>query len=39
MRVIRAYDRMQQMFEKEIGKAALADALKVIRALEALTRA
>ena len=39
MRVIRAYDRMQQMFEKEIGKAALVDALKVIRELEALTRA
>ncbi len=38
MRVIRAHDRMQQAFEKEIGKAALADALKVIRELEALAR-
>lgn len=36
MRVIRAYDRMQQMFEKEIGKAALAEALEVIRELEGL---
>ena len=34
MRVIRAHDRMQQAFEKEVGKPALADALKVIRKLE-----
>jgi len=37
MRVIRTYDRMQQMFEREIGKAALAEALRVVRALESLT--
>jgi DNA-binding MarR family transcriptional regulator len=37
MRVIRAHDRMQQAFEKEVGKSELAATLKVIRALEALT--
>jgi DNA-binding MarR family transcriptional regulator len=37
MRVIRAHDRMQQAFEKEVGKSELAETLKVIRALEALT--
>jgi DNA-binding MarR family transcriptional regulator len=37
MRVIRAHDRMQQAFEKEVGKLELAETLKVIRALEALT--
>ena len=37
MRVIRTYDRMQQMFEKEIGKVALGETLEVVRALEALT--
>ena len=36
MRVIRAHDRMQQAFEKEVGRPALADTLKIIRALEAL---
>lgn len=34
MRVIRAHDRMQQAFEKEVGKPALTDTLKVIRSLE-----
>ena len=37
MRVIRMHDRLQQAFEKEVGKSALVDALKVIRRLEALT--
>jgi DNA-binding MarR family transcriptional regulator len=37
MRVIRAHDRMQQAFEKEVGKTELADSLKVIRKLERLT--
>jgi DNA-binding MarR family transcriptional regulator len=36
MRVIRAHDRMQAAFEKEVGKTALAETLKVIRALETL---
>lgn len=35
MRTIRALDRMQQGFEKEVGKAALSEALKVLRTLEA----
>ncbi|HWG18566.1 MAG TPA: MarR family transcriptional regulator [Acidobacteriaceae bacterium] len=34
MRVIRAHDRMQQGFEKEVGKPALVETLKVIRSLE-----
>ena len=34
MRVIRAHDRMQQAFEKEVGKPALVETLKVIRSLE-----
>ena len=38
MRVIRAHDRMQQAFEREVGKSALAETLKVIRALEALAQ-
>lgn len=33
-RVISAFDQMQRAFEAEVGKTALADALKVIRALE-----
>ena len=33
VRVIRAFDRMQQAFEDEVGKSALVDALKVIRLL------
>jgi DNA-binding MarR family transcriptional regulator len=38
MRVIRAHDRIQQSFEKEVGKTELAATLKVIRALEALAQ-
>jgi DNA-binding MarR family transcriptional regulator len=38
MRVIRAHDRMQQAFEKEVGGSELAEALKVIRALERLAQ-
>ena len=34
MRVIRAFDRLQQRFEKEVGKAALSQTLGVIRELE-----
>ena len=33
-RVISAFDGMQRAFETEVGKPALSDALKVIRALE-----
>jgi DNA-binding MarR family transcriptional regulator len=36
MRVIGAFDRIQHAFEKEVGKAVLADTLKVIRQLESL---
>jgi DNA-binding MarR family transcriptional regulator len=36
LRVIRALDRLQAQFEKEIGKAVLSDTLKTIRRLEAL---
>ena len=36
LRVISAFEKMQQTFEKEVGKAALADTLNSIRALEAL---
>lgn len=36
LRVIRAFDRLQAAFEKEAGKAALAEALKTLRKLEAL---
>jgi DNA-binding MarR family transcriptional regulator len=38
LRVIRAFDRLQAAFEKEAGKAALADALKIVRKLEALAQ-
>src|ERR1035437_10111148 len=38
LRVIRAFDRMQQAFEQEVGKTALVDALKVVRLLEAVPR-
>jgi DNA-binding MarR family transcriptional regulator len=38
MRVIRAHDRMQQAFEKEVGRSELAEALKVIHALERLAQ-
>lgn len=34
LRMIAAFDRMQQRFEQESGKTALANALDVIRALE-----
>ncbi len=36
LRVIRAFDKLQAEFEKEIGKAVLSDTLAVIRKLEAL---
>jgi DNA-binding MarR family transcriptional regulator len=36
LRVIRAFDKLQAEFEKEIGKSVLSDTLKVIRKLEAL---
>ena len=36
LRVIRAFDKLQAEFEKEIGKSALSDALKAIRKLEAM---
>jgi DNA-binding MarR family transcriptional regulator len=34
LRVIAAFDKMQKGFEREVGAATLANALKVIRALE-----
>ena len=34
MRVIAAFDKMQQGFEQEVGRTALTNALEVIRALE-----
>ena len=37
MRVISALDKMQQSFEEAVGKEALSNALKVIRALEGIT--
>ena len=36
LRVIRAFDKLQAEFEKEVGKTALREALAVIRKLEAL---
>jgi DNA-binding MarR family transcriptional regulator len=36
MRVIGAFDRLQNDFEEEIGKASLREMLKVLRKLEAL---
>jgi DNA-binding MarR family transcriptional regulator len=39
LRVIRAFDKLQAEFEKEIGKAVLSDALTTIRKLEALVPA
>ena len=36
LRVIRAFDKLQAEFEKEIGKVALSDTLRTIRKLEAL---
>jgi DNA-binding MarR family transcriptional regulator len=38
LRVIRAFDRLQAEFEKEIGKTVLSDTLKTIRKLETLAR-
>jgi hypothetical protein len=34
LRVIAAFDKMQQRFEQKVGKAALKNTLDVIRALE-----
>jgi DNA-binding MarR family transcriptional regulator len=39
LRVIRAFDGLQAEFEKEIGKAALSEALTTIRRLEAMAAA
>ena len=36
MRVIRALDRIQQTFEKQVGKTALAEALNVLQSLQAI---
>jgi DNA-binding MarR family transcriptional regulator len=36
LRVIRAFDKLQAEFEKEVGKATLSETLKSIRKLEAL---
>jgi DNA-binding MarR family transcriptional regulator len=36
LRVIRAFDKLQAEFEKEVGKSALRDTLAIIRKLEAL---
>jgi len=36
LRVIRVFDRLQAACEKEIGKSALGETLKIIRKLEAL---
>ncbi|HWB33518.1 MAG TPA: MarR family transcriptional regulator [Acidobacteriaceae bacterium] len=38
MRVVRAHDRMQQAFEREVGRTPLAETLRVIRVLEELTQ-
>lgn len=38
LRVIAAFDRMQQKFEQKVGKAALKNSLDVIRALESCNR-
>ena len=35
-RVIRAFDKLQAAFEKEVGKAALREALATIRKMEAM---
>lgn len=34
LRVIAAFDKMQRVFEQKIGRAELANALEIIRALE-----
>ena len=36
LRVIAAFDKLQNEFEHEIGKTALSETLKTIRKLEAL---
>ena len=36
LRVIAAFDKMQQEFEQKVGRGALTNALEVIRALESL---
>jgi DNA-binding MarR family transcriptional regulator len=38
LRVIAAFDRMQQTFEQKIGKSALKNSLDAIRALESCNR-
>jgi len=38
VRVIRAFDKLQAAFEKEVGKAALREALETLRKLEAMGR-
>jgi len=38
MRVIAAFDRMQQGFDQRVGRVALTNSLEVIRALESLRR-
>jgi DNA-binding MarR family transcriptional regulator len=38
LRVIAAFDRMQQRFEQKVGKTALKNSLDVIRALESCNR-
>jgi DNA-binding MarR family transcriptional regulator len=38
LRVIAAFDKMQQEFEQRVGRPALTNALEVIRALESLRR-
>lgn len=37
LRVIHIFDRLQETFEKEAGKRALGEAIKVIRTLEGLS--
>ena len=39
LRVIAAFDKMQQKFEQKVGKTALKNALDVIRALESCNHA
>jgi DNA-binding MarR family transcriptional regulator len=36
LRVIRVFDRLQETFEREVGKRSLADATRVIQSLEQL---
>jgi hypothetical protein len=39
LRVIAAFDKMQQKFEQKVGKTALKNALDVIRVLESCNHA